>query len=93
MDASSQLISAIMMVVAAVSFFWVYKITSASGFRPRKQDRRNVYRFRPNERRHQAEHIDLSGVAPWLRRIAWISVAVVILLDLAATFDPIFGLI
>jgi len=93
MDASSQLISAIMMAVAVGSFFLAYKITSASGYRPRRQDRRTVYRFRPNERRNQAEHVDLSGVAPWLRRIAWISVAVVLLLDLAETFDPIVGLI
>jgi len=93
MDASSQLISAIMMAVAAGSFFLAYKITSASGYRPRRQDRRNVYRFQPNERRNLAEHIDLSGAALWLRRIAWISVAAVILLDIAGTFEPVAGLI
>jgi len=93
MDAPGILISAIMIAVAAGSFFWAYRITSASEFRPRGQDRRTVYRFQPNERRNQAGYVDLSGVAPWLRRIAWISVAAVVVADIAATFEPISGLI
>ncbi len=93
MEASSQLLSTVMMIFIAGSFFLAYKITSASGYRHRKRDRRMVYRFQPNERRRQTEHMVLSWVAPWLRRIAWITVALVIVLDLAGTFEPIAGLI
>ncbi len=93
MYASGQLLSAIMLAVATGSFFWVYKVTSVSAFKHRNQDRRLYPRPHAHDRRNQKEPIDWSVTASWLRRIVWITVAIVMLMDFAGTFEPIIGLI
>jgi hypothetical protein len=92
MDMSSQLVGPIMMALGAGSFVWAYRITSASGFRPRRQERRASLRPQAPDRRNHLNYIDLSQAVSWVRRLAWVAVAAVVLLDLAATFDPVINL-
>jgi len=81
------------MMLAAGSFFWVYKTTSSSVFQPRRGDRRVAVRPEGNERRSQAENTVWNSVEYWAHRGVWLFVAAASMVVFAKTFGPGIGLI
>ena len=92
MNASIEFLSAVVMMVAAVSFFWAYKTTSTFVFSPRRRDRRSNFRPQAQDRRKQTGNTAWGLVENWIHRIIWMFVAVTFLIVFVVTFGPWIGL-